>query len=52
MKANEYSPMETLVRKIKRDEHLTLQDLQQWVQYNYLVFKDPDQQRIKALADR
>jgi hypothetical protein len=44
--------MELLVKKIKRDEHLALKDLQQWVQYNYLVFKEADQQRIKLLAER
>lgn len=43
--------MEILARKIKRDEHLTLTDLQNWVQYNFLVFKDEDQQRIKSLAE-
>jgi hypothetical protein len=41
-KAKEFAPMEVLARKIKRDERLKLSDLQHWVQYNYLVFKEND----------
>jgi hypothetical protein len=51
-RAKEYTPMEMLARKIKRDERLSLSDLQHWVHYNYLVFKEPDQKRIKQLVER
>ena len=38
--ANQNNPLEILARKIQRDELLTLSDLSQWINYNFMVFKD------------
>lgn len=44
--------METLAQKCKKDIPLNLTDLQNWVTYNFLVFPESDQQKIKALGER
>ena len=45
-------PMERLARKIKKDEHLLLRDLKVWVGYNFLVFNDEEQAKIRKLTER
>ena len=51
-KLNFSDPMEKLARKIKRDEKLFLRDLKIWVGYNFLVFKEDEQEKIKDLNTR
>ena len=45
-------PMERLAKKIKRGESLWLQDLRIWVGYNFLVFSEEEQAKIKTLAEK
>jgi len=45
-------PMEAVSKKIMRDEHLTTNDLKHWVSYNFLVFSDKDQNKVKELNER
>lgn len=44
--------METLARKIKREETLNLDDYKYWVAYNFLAFTEGDQLKIKELNER
>ncbi len=45
-------PMEVVARKIKRGETLLLRDYKYWVNYNFLVFSEPEQTQIKQLNER
>ena len=47
-----WDPMETLAQKCRKDEPLSLTDLKNWITYNFLVFPEPDQEKIKALSQR
>ena len=51
-KLNWSDPMERLARKIKRDEHLYLRDLKTWIGYNFLVFNEDEQDKIRKLNER
>lgn len=41
--------MEVLARKMKRGEKMGLKDYQYWVTYNFLVFPEKDQEKIKKI---
>ena len=40
-------PMEILAQKIRKDETLYLKDLKHWVNYNFLVFDEEEQEEVK-----
>ena len=44
--------MEVVARKIKRGETLLLRDYKYWINYNFLVFSEPEQTQIKQLNER
>lgn len=44
--------METLARKIKREETLSLTDYKYWIAYNFLALSEQDQTKIKELNER
>ena len=44
--------MEKLARKIRREETLYLADLKNWVNYNFLVFEESEQDEVKKLLER
>jgi hypothetical protein len=44
--------MDGVAMKIRRDEKLNLRDLKYWVSYNFLVFPEDKQTKIKALYER
>ena len=44
--------MEILAQKIRKGETLDLSDYKNWVNYNFLVFDDAEQEEIKRLNER
>ena len=44
--------METLAQKIRKGETLYLSDYKNWVNYNFLVFDEAEQEEIKRLNER
>ena len=44
--------MEKLAQKIRKDETLYLSDLKSWVNYNFLVFDESEQEEVKKLIER
>ena len=44
--------MERVAQKIRKDEPLDRSDLKHWVSYNFLVFAQEDQDRVRTLIEK